>query len=525
MSILVIISSLAALILIASQFFDTSSPVVTTTRELSRSAQSFNIFAKDLFPGITISHLNVFEPLKMNNFITIKAQIVQKSFNPAINNTEIDLSKKYNYIPCSSITDDKSLLQLAKKIAANVDLRISLCPNYKEVDNNVTIIYDPENLRSSYLALKFYPCSLPDKNDCYPITKIFGSEATMAELSNLVSPSSYENPVAFRWSLQRYLVDITRSKSFRYVLQQSKIIDDRYFFKKPEVKAEYSVFKKETTDSSVRDLTQLYCTSEMIEAGECEEYLECVYEMDNEVVVTTRRYKKFPALMGEFGGVLKVLTTIFVILSFYYSTVVNGYLFEKVFKVEKLGLAEADKITKKKEVDLLGSEKNSKTLKIHNKKGRKNWFLKDSQLKQFSQKVVYSKTDVITLIGMMNLVDILKMACLKNHHKILLPLVLLQLRQKSTKQPTPSWLANSEQRVRFQGQKNKNSKNLGDDAVLSERDQEYVSRSDVDQDHYNTRELASYREIYNVLKNFKPRNSIEGLFIRQVVRYLSSVFD
>ena len=110
LTILVTILSLAALILIFSQYFDTRSPVVTTVRELSSSAQSFNIYEKDLFPGITVGFMNVYEPLKMNNFITIRGQLVQKTFDPQSNTTHIDLSRNYNYIPCSSITEDEALL-------------------------------------------------------------------------------------------------------------------------------------------------------------------------------------------------------------------------------------------------------------------------------------------------------------------------------------------------------------------------------------------------------------------------------
>ena len=48
-SLIVTILSFAALILILSQYFDTSSPVVTTSRELSTEAQSLNAYGKDLF--------------------------------------------------------------------------------------------------------------------------------------------------------------------------------------------------------------------------------------------------------------------------------------------------------------------------------------------------------------------------------------------------------------------------------------------------------------------------------------------
>ena len=347
-TILVVILSLAALVLIFSQYFDTSSPIVTTVHELSRSAQSINIYGKDLFPGITVAFMNVFEPLKMNNFITIQGQVVKKTFNPATNKTEIDLSKKYSYIPCSEVDQSEPVVAFQRSLA-DAHLSILLCPHFREVDNEVIISSDPENLSSAYLSLKVYPCSLPDKNECFPMQKVFGAEISITDMSNLLSPSNYDDPVAIRWVGKRFLIDITRTKSFRYGLQQNKVIDDRSFLKKPEVKADYDLFRQFTTDTWARDMTQLYCSSEMIDSGEFEEYFEFVYEMDNEIVVTTRRYKKIPSLVGEFGGVLKVLTTAFVILSLYYSTAVKSFLFEKAFKIDKStfqGLKKESKLTK-----------------------------------------------------------------------------------------------------------------------------------------------------------------------------------
>ena len=90
-----------------------------------------------------------------------------------------------------------------------------------------------------------------------------------------------------------------------------------------------------------RDMTQLDCTTAMIDAGDCQQYYEFVYEMSNEAVLMTRRYKQIPTLMQEVGGVLKVLTLFFVVLSFYYSMVVNKFLFRKVFKVKFSTLVEA----------------------------------------------------------------------------------------------------------------------------------------------------------------------------------------
>ena len=316
-TLLIIVLSLIALFVVFSEYFDTSSPIVTTARELSPSAQSLNIFDKGLFPAVMVAGMDgQFENLKMSKYFTIQAQIFKKTVNLAKNTTEIGVTKRYHYIPCSEIKEHDSLLVILRRAGRTVDFRSVLCPHYKEVENNATISFDPKSLSSEYLSIKFYPCTLPNKDECYPMNRVFGAEAMLGGVSNLTSPEDFENPVGYRWFLRKFLIDITRTKSYRHVLQGIKIFDDRSFIENLEAKADYAVYKLWTTDSWARDMTQLHCTPQMIEAGDCEEYFEFVYEMASEVVITTRRYKNAVGLLCQFGGILKLLTTMFFMLSF-----------------------------------------------------------------------------------------------------------------------------------------------------------------------------------------------------------------
>ena len=331
-SIVVAALSLVFLVFISTQYFDTSSPIVTTTRELS-SSQSLNIVGQDLFSGIALSHTEFLET-QFFNLITLRFQLMRKSFDPRTNTTKTEPIKTIKYTSCAQSTD-QSVIDLLKKVVNDVNLNQYICPVFKEVDNNVTLSSDPQNFSSTYLSLKVYPCSLPDRSQCYPVKATETMRLIIPKISNLVSPSNYEDPVAFRWKVTVFLIDMTRTRYHRDILEINQITDDRSFFQKPQVKAEYGLFKIETTDFRERDVTQLYCTPSMIDSGECEEFVNFVFEMDNEVVITKRRYKKIPQLIGEFGGILKLLTTTFVIISFYYTKSIKRFLFKRAFGIEK----------------------------------------------------------------------------------------------------------------------------------------------------------------------------------------------
>ena len=311
-SIIVTILALVLLVFVSTQLFDTTSPVVTTSRELSSSSQSFNIVGQDLFSGFALSFKEFLET-KFVDLITMKMQLMRKSFDPRTNTTKTEPIKTIRYVSCSQASD-QSIIDLLKKLVNDLNLNQYLCPVFNEVDNNVTLRSDPQNFSSTYLSLKIYPCSLPDPSQCSPIKPGENMRLIIPQITNLVSPSNYEDPVAFRWKVTNVLIDSVRARLNTHLLQVNRIVDDRSSWNKPKTKVEYGVFRPFITDSWERNMTQVYCTTAMIDSGECDEYLEITYEMDNEVVITNRRYKKMPAVLGEFGGMLKLLTTAFVIL-------------------------------------------------------------------------------------------------------------------------------------------------------------------------------------------------------------------
>ena len=538
-TILVLLLSLAGFVYISSQYFDTTSPVVNSSRELSNSALSFNVYAKGLFPGMSIVSNGIVKSNKTKNFITVKGQIVRKIFNPVTNITEVRPLKSYSYIPCGSLDYNDPVRVLNRKITDVIDPNISLCPDYKEVDNNITISKNPETLSSAYLTIKVYPCSLPDKNECYPVQKIFGSEFSTGEIASLLSPSNYTKPVAFRWVRTSYLLDITRSKSVRYTLLQNKIIDDRHFFKKPEIKGDYPVFMKLISDTWARDPSQLYCSSVMIDTGDCEEFLNFVYEIDSDVMITTRRYKQIPVLVGEFGGVLKFLTTALIIISFFYSKLAKKYLFQKVFPyqdstvvemIKKFALIEKrEKIVKKGHISQAGAtgggfgEKKNNLRRFAERESRfSSKLIKGGKLglKSTKEGLIDAKTDIIGLVRKMSFVDLISKASIKSYHKTLLPLLVLRLKMYK---PVKNRVNQSSA---FSGSE-RNSERLSHSKLQKLSEQEETSSKVFLKDlkKRNSPSFWDLRESYRTLKQSRAKTVLEEISSQKILSYLAMVFE
>ena len=427
--------TLAMLTIVTSRYFDTSSPIVTTSRELSTTPLTFNLYGKDLLTPLTVSMGNQFVDKDMSKFITVKAQIIKTRYNWESGSVETDLSKKFDFVPCSQI-EDKSTQDYIKKILPDVLASIALCPNFKQVDNQVILSDDTNNQESSYLVIKVYPCSLPDSSQCASLGQIHGSHVNYGEQSNLISPSNYHKPIEFRSLSSRILIDTERTKSITYALKYNKIMDDRQHFKKPSVRAEYGTLEKFGSDSWQRDASQFFCSLGMIESGACQEYLEFSYEMHSDVVITRRNYKKIATVMGEFGGVLKLLTTAVIIFSIYYSWSIKSYLFGKVMGMEDSCVAEIDKrvresISKEREASEDNKGDFEKALDLDSSKASSEASKepKEVSFKKVCQEIVKSRSDALDLMERLNFIELLEKALLEEHHEVLLPLALLKAKQ------------------------------------------------------------------------------------------------
>ena len=267
----------------------------------------------------------------------------------------------------------------------------------------------------------------------------------------------------------------------------------------------------------------------MIDAGECDECMEIVYEVDNEVVITKRRYKKIPALLGEFGGMLKLLTSTFVVLSFYYSGAIKSFLFSQVFGIEK---SKAEQILKRagRSLDIVSGENQGTHLKKPRDQGRgpgdkgeasflrKNNYLRNSNpsLKRFRKEVVNSKTDIVGLTKTMNLVDVLDGANLNNYHEVLLPLVVLRVNQSSGQDP-----------VTTQQKINKNLNKIYPENKNRDREPEVkgggVTASQPPESRHEG--LSEDQKYYALLKQMKPQNSLEDILNKRILFYLSLAYE
>ena len=340
---------------------------------------------------------------------------------------------------------------------------------------------------------------------------------TSGDISSLVSPSNYTEPVAFRWIGTQHLIDISRAKSTRYTLLQNTIIDDRNFLKKPTAKAEFGIFNMLTSDTWARGPTQIYCTTTMIDFGKCEEYFEFVYEMDSGVVITTRGYKKIPILLGEFGGYLKVLTTVLLILSVYYSKLAKLFLFRQVYPYMKSALEETAKRIRQKEK--VSSEIQNKQDYESSKNASRESIGDCFNLKKDVRDTIQRETNIVELVNKMYFLDFIKKASLQRFHLVLLPLVLLISKLKKTQSGQSSG-----------GRGFSPLREPSGRPTLAEQPfhRGLSGRNGLSSQELSKKEnlnFSDFGEIYRALKTTEPTTDLEAICSRKILSYLELVFE
>ena len=226
------------------------------------------------------------------------------------------------------------------------------------------------------------------------------------------------------------------------MIRKAQIIDDINRFGPPVVKEEFSQILYGKSDFKMRDPNQLHCTKAQLYSeggGGCQEYLSFDYTISNEMEVMRRNYKSFTTMMGELGGLLKILTSItFFFYSIYnykkmrnYMTGVVLNLDENVIKAVKAFKNKKKETINKKNDPAPNSSYSGDSGKKHS--SSKSTKIDETSLDQAVKEKVKERMSAEGLTKQLNFLELLESVFFTDYEKRLIPLVLLKLSQKNSK--------------------------------------------------------------------------------------------
>ena len=321
-----IILSLAILMIsipIFSQFLDTGSPTVTTSTEISSKVTTFNLNDQELFIPVTLSNSRKFIVKDYERFATVKLRISLSAYNASSEFFEEKLLHEFDYVLCSQLENDTRILGPFANVslAAPQAKEAVLCPDFRGKEAEFWISDSQIDFSQRRAEIVIYPCSLEDSTKCAKSDELVGLTLTYLLNQKMLKSADYTNPVDQSISYSLVKLNPMTLKLISMAVGKIKVQDDRFEWRGHTEKLEFSTIELLKEDLNIRDKDKIFCTKAEVQAGPdfgCPSYAMIGYLAKKEDVIVSRSYKRITAILGEFGGMLKLLTAfIFFLYRFY----------------------------------------------------------------------------------------------------------------------------------------------------------------------------------------------------------------
>ena len=330
-----IASALVGLV-VFSQLFNTQAPVVTTSLEFGSKYAKYNINEEELgFPLSFTSQGKVITDL--SKYFTLKAATNYFRLNKRTGQMEGGVGRLFDFTTCDKIKDPK-FKGLLNKLDVDSLLSMSFCPDLRGLEDEYFVQYDEENVDHRTIKVFIYPCSLPDQAQCAPKEAINKIEVFYANLEKFFVSSDKKKPLRELGKQSFSRIASLNTKFLNFELKKNRLIDDTSQLTSPRITKEFTSSEMVSTDTGARS-EQLHCPASIINGPSsflCEPYLNFQFSATGKTLIMSRSYKGVITVMGEFGGVVKILTGVVLFLySFYTARKMKSYFSSRIFNLNK----------------------------------------------------------------------------------------------------------------------------------------------------------------------------------------------
>ena len=444
---------LSSSLLIFSQYFNTEAPIVTTSTEFHSKFTEFNLYEEELFEPLAVVVGGALIPaVGIARYITPQIQMQQYSFNNQTRNYELKTLLTFNYVPCDTINDPKVLEVIEKVNSVSSELQgNSLCPDFRDSPNEFRAMRNLSNSTYYVPKLMIFPCSLPDQSLCASKQEIFYSNVVYANVEKLMVSSNLKNPIGLFPRTKSMSLDSSLAKAINYDLSFNQVFDDTNIFSGPTLKEEFVTQQKVDSDSKKRNELQLHCSAAQIAMGVfggCVEYIGIEYYPTGQLAKIRRNYRKMTTVLGELGGFVKLISTVvFVLYSFYNARSVKNHIANHIYNFGNRAKKQEGKPAKRyreqqdssmvPQMAIEGSNNSnkldSKEKSVMSVKKEKKDLVDQNKYGDVIKECVKSRTSAMDMINKMDFVEMLQELMFEENDKVLLPLLVLKLKEKQMK--------------------------------------------------------------------------------------------
>ena len=340
--------------------------------------------------------------------------LVEKKFIKEENRFEYTSIQRFDYKPC---TEYKSKNTYKTLFDTSISTRIeglTICPDLEDDPEKAELV-SSSDLSSKTLYIRVYPCSLPDPSQCSPGYNPDFSTASMVNIEWTPQSGNYTDPLQTGMLSQNVDINSKAKRTVTLQIRRHRIVDVLNEFQGEELREEYLVSTQTKVDETSRDSSHTHCSeSDMTFFSKtCDEYFTIHHNALSEVITLRRNYKKLSELSGEFGGILKIASVLFIFYVVYNAKAKEWMLANEVFGYKKATISQ---ISPKREVDDLVGEKSQE----------QNLNASDNQIQKIAKRAVRETLNVNNFIQKLNFAELLQVMLSKGQNEELINLINLK---------------------------------------------------------------------------------------------------
>ena len=420
-----------AILVVARRFFDTSSPSVTISTKFLPKAPKTNFYEEEIFYVFSFFKNFVgLPPTEIQKYITIRLEVLKYVLSGA--NIGIEFESIFNYVPCTQLKEKMWLENFRKpgfETIMGYAYGFGVCPDITSADKEKYFAEGKfENPPYNQVRIAVYPCSLQNPADCLPMVGVVST--TLINSKKAFDPANYKNPVTNILELGRGIVyDLSKYKQIKYRSFRSTVMDATSDFFSETERTNFTEFKFYSKTLNIRDPRKVHCTeAEMNLAlgGPCHPYASLDFLASSDAQVISRQYTTLLSSIGELGGIVEVFFMFAGLLYVKYNShKLAGYVRDKLFgkrwETEIVPCLDNDEESS----SLLDSSKlisGAKT-KDEKKKVEEN----REMVVELMDDMLEDNEDGIALFEKIHQMRALEAMLFDEHHKVLLPIVLLNI--------------------------------------------------------------------------------------------------
>ncbi len=410
--------SISCVILLLLGFFvftgnltDKSSPEVTINSQILKEYPFMDLYNDSIVPGFSLFNGTHFvKNVDTYVYTKVLAMIITIDYKDVVSKIPTLEIIPIEYIPCTLVP--QALLDTMTRFRKKPQeflLNYGLCPDIANISN-----WYVQGMLSNppfhYIQIHVLPCIETGLYPCKPFVDIIDTKIKMVIIEKAVDFSEVTDALEYNVNFDHeYYLNPAQTSRFSFFFKRNNIQNDMSDFLKPNEVVSFVDEEKIISTTGFRD-GSVFCTPDQLSTTSfsCPPYVSFDLRSGAKLMTISRRYEKFFATISEIGGYTELVIVVFGLLYIIY----NQYFYERFMRKEVVKM-ERDTIARLFEFEGANSNK----------------------LTQFLKNVVEKDFDAITLFREMNNFSVMENVIFEEHHKVLLPLVIIGIkneRRKST---------------------------------------------------------------------------------------------